>query len=454
MRFDRFDYTVWGVLGALVSLIAAILLLGDQVGVRVMSLAPATNSEAGAYGPIRIEFENAMQQESVEERFSLEPNVPGEFLWQGFELTFLPDEPLLPGNTYTARLAAGAESDEGRQLNEDVEWSFQVRQPRLVYLAPTNARELWLQDIDGGEAKQLTQTDGRVFDFAVSPLGDAILYSVVNTNDPTGIDLWLMDDEGQNQRLLVDCVLDRCSAPDWSPDGTQIAYSRVQAGLSPTEPYGPPRIWVADADTGETVRLFANTQKIGYGPSFSPDGSRLAYFDGAEGLIMVLNLESGEEISLPTSLGVVGSWSPDSARMVYSDTRIADRQAVGLVYLADFATQDILTILGEGGVSGDYGFVEWSPDGEWLLVKVRPPEIAPADELWIMPPDGRFGLVIADEANQSHYNYSWNPWSDAVLYQRLPLGVGAPTADVVVWFEETGEEIQITSDASQPAWLP
>ena len=233
MKPDRFDLTVWGVIALIGVALAAVLLIGDRIGARVVGVTPESGGEVGAHSRIGIEFAQAMNQASVESAFAVEPPVPGKFIWEDRKLWFTPNEPFRLGVTYIARITTGAISIGGQRVKNDVVWRFAVREPSIVYIAPaSDARELWSVAVGGGEPKALTGTGGMIYDFAVSPDGETIAYTVVN--EQTGIDLWLMNRDGSNQRLAVNCAADRCITPNWAPDGSRLAYSRQNAGIAST----------------------------------------------------------------------------------------------------------------------------------------------------------------------------------------------------------------------------
>ncbi|PPK65182.1 DUF11 domain-containing protein [Actinokineospora auranticolor] len=105
---------------------------------------------------------------------------------------------------------------------------------------------------------------------AVSPNGTRIAY----VPPPTGIangNLWVADLNGANAIRLTDNP-DYTSAwhPDWSPDGTRVAFtlfSRVTAGVG-----------VVGADgSGLSTVPSASTE---YGPQWSPDGARILITGG------------------------------------------------------------------------------------------------------------------------------------------------------------------------------
>ncbi len=452
MQLSRFDRIVLGVAAVLVAAIAIVVWRGDQVGVNVLRATPADGTPAAASAPIVIEFDQRMDAPSVEASFSVEPNVDGQFAWREQTLTFIPTEHWAQDVTYTVSLHSGARSQLGHELLQDLSFSFEVRQPGFAFLHEDEGGfELWAAADLNAEARQLSDTDGRVFDFAVAVDGEQIVYSVVN--DGNGIDLWIVERDGDNARVLLDCGTDRCYAPDWAADG-QIAYSRASAPLTPTEPYSPPRTWLLDPANGETIRLYADAQKIGYGPVWSPDATHLAYFDGIQSQIVILDVRSGKEIYVPTRAGVVGSWTPDGSQMLFFDVQMQDNNAVNLIYRAQLDTEDVLPFFDPQPTDANYGNPVVSPDGEWVAIKVRPFESGPGDEVWVMPIDGRFGNVVTNAPDLLFTAMDWDPWSTRLLLSKVSLGVADRAPEVWVWDMETAQMTPLAEDASAAAWLP
>jgi hypothetical protein len=284
VKVGRFDLVVWGTLGALAMMLAGLVLASDHVGAQVTATSPAAGGETPGLAPITVTFAQPMQADSVSERFRIEPAIAGRVEWAGAVMRFVPSAPLEPGVTYTARLEAGALSTAGRALKRAVEWSFTVRKPSIVYVAPATGgpRNCRVDAAGATPAVQLTLTGGKVFDFAVAPDSSQLLYSAVN--EQGGMDLWRLPLDGSTPAtLFVDCGPDRCTVPAWAPDGTRVAFSREEEGLSPNSPLGPPRVWSVNVPGGEAAALYLDSQVLGYGPVWSPDGSRLAFFDGGAG---------------------------------------------------------------------------------------------------------------------------------------------------------------------------
>lgn len=450
-HWRKLDRVVTTAALALLAGIAFLLWRGDQVGVAILRTAPADGALAAATAPIAIEFGQRMNAASVQEHFSIEPEVPGKFFWNENSMYFLPDRPLEAGEHYLVHLAKGAQGQIGHDLLEDLSFGFEVRQPGIAFLRQAaSGYELWaLPDLKGAPV-QLSPADA-VFDFTVSPDGESVIFSVVN--DESGIDLWVVGRDGSNPRLLLDCGPDRCFAPDASRTGS-IAYSRVPAPLSPAEPYGPPRVWLLDPRRGETVRLHADTQKIGYGPSWSPDARRLAYYNGITESIVVLNVLNGDEFLLPSRAGVMGSWAPDGEHMLYYDTLQNEQGVRNQIFRANFGTQDILPFFDPQPEDADYSGPVVSPDGKWVALKVRPSESGISEQIWVLPPDGGFAIVAVSEGGYLYNNYAWGPNSKSLLYYRIALGTAERQPEAWLWESETGAARLLVENANMPLWLP
>lgn len=453
MKLDRFDLTVWSVIAAVGAALAGVLLFGDRVGARVVGVSPEPGSLISAHSRIGVEFAQTMNQASVESAFTIGPPVAGKFAWQDRKMWFTPGEPFRPGVTYTVRIAAGAAGAGGQQVKQDIVWEFAVREASIVYVAPaSDARELWSISTSGGEPRPLTGTGGMIYDFAVSPDGETIAYTVVN--DQGGVDLWLMNRDGSTQRVIVDCGADRCIAPSWSPDGGRLAYSRQNAGIAPGAPNGPPRAWTLDIASRQTAAVYQDSQMLGFSPSWSPDGRRIAAFDGSIGGIRVLDLQTGDVMILPSQMGVVGAWSPDGQTMLYHDLSLAGEQPYVRMFLADFETKEVSPAFEGGQAQVDYSAPAWSPDGAWVAVGLKNNYSGPGSQLWIMRPDGSEGRAIADDPRYTYGAYRWDPWGQSLVFQRFELGEPFARPDVMVWSLADSSARVIAQDASLPAWLP
>ena len=73
------------------------------------------------------------------DQITLQPSTPGTLRWEGTQtLVFQPETPLLSSTQYTATLAPGLQSIEGKVLEEPYVWTFEMPRPRLVSSSPSS----------------------------------------------------------------------------------------------------------------------------------------------------------------------------------------------------------------------------------------------------------------------------------------------------------------------------
>jgi TolB protein len=113
-----------------------------------------------------------------------------------------------------------------------------------------------------------------------SPDGTKIAYAGVNPDLSGGGDIYTMNPDGTNQiRLTNTPGLDYL--PDWSPDGSKIAFTRqtnpeissfYEAAIYTMNPDGSGQTPLTD-NSGGTIE----SPRIDYSPTWAPDGTKLAF---------------------------------------------------------------------------------------------------------------------------------------------------------------------------------
>jgi Tol biopolymer transport system component len=188
--------------------------------------------------------------------------------------------------------------------------------------------------------------------------------------------IWTMNGDGTGQRRLTGTG---ARDPDWSPDGSRIAFTAVDAsGL---------HLWTMRASDGSDRRQLTSGPGLDFGPAWSPDGTRIAFTRGLEegdpGDVYVINLVTAEVAQLTHSpaYDIDVAWSPDSARIVFE--RESGASASIQTIDADGSHETGLT----SGAYYDTG-PTFSPDGRYIAFG-RYREGVITDSLWTMTADGQ-----------------------------------------------------------------
>jgi Tol biopolymer transport system component len=459
-------------------LVATAVMWASARKVQMVSVMPAPGAgDVPVSAPIRLVFSQPMQPDSVEAHLRLEPEVPGRVVGQGTEVLFEPQPGWAPESAYTVTLLAGALSERGSTLNTGRTWRFQTRAPQLLYLGRVSpgddARQIFLASLDGSAPQQLTEHDAGVWDYAVHPLGTTVVYSVLREDG--GSDLWRMDRDGANRRLLLACPEAACMNPAWSPDGSLLAYERRDIWHdAPNLDPSAGRIWLLDVEHGKEHPLF-DYDVPAHSPVWSPDGQELAYVSPLLPGVEVYSLVTGELKQFENEWGTAPTWSPDGRQLVMPDLLLiggddstgttdqasdheGEALAVRLVR-ADLESGEIADISGDDDLVKD-STPAWSPAGGWIAVARQFLDEArwtPARQIWLTRPDAGEAYALLTEPMADHFAFAWRPDAGALAYLSTDLSEGPqPMPKVSVWYFDfsLGKPVLVADRGVLPRWLP
>jgi hypothetical protein len=157
------------------------------------------------------------------------------------------------------------------------------------------------------------------------------------------------------------------AVPSWSPDGSRLAFVRAEPGTPNVW-----NVWTAAADGTQLQRRTHHRVGQSWGASWFPDGRRIAY--SVETRLIVLDLESGATVTfvspVPGRLLRTPAVSPDGRRVIFQVYREG-------AWLLNLGTGRMERILADPTAEE----FTWSPDGRRVAFHSRR---SGAWSVWVM----------------------------------------------------------------------
>lgn len=194
---------------------------------------------------------------------------------------------------------------------------------------------------------------------------------------------------------------------DRASDGT-IAFVRAHA------------LYVMRPD-GTHARLLARAAANGH-PSWSPDGSRIAYGSGGS---LVVTSRSGRRLAAIPAGRLLGrpSWSPDGTRIAFSAD--GGRYGVAQVQVVGADGKGLARLMEFPGGASDPA---WSPDGTALAFTAFPPQ-GGGMQLFIANADGSGPVQLTHVATDA-LQPDWSPDSQSLVFTKLVSGTRFAVATI------------------------
>jgi Tol biopolymer transport system component len=417
-------------------------------------ISPASGETIGLITPIYIAFPTSMDHSSVEARIDCEPALALNTSWYGNTLIILPKPAFPMGESIKIRLKSGAASQSGVAYRTDQSWLFNIRTPSIAYLGQaTTAPEIWISDGVSGEQRQVTQSSGRISDFAVIPDGTGLIFTIPNNQG--GVDIHRINSDGSNDAIQQDCGKETCGNPAISRLGNLIAFTlnRDPESLSTsTKSYIYTSVLFGNSEA--PTPLITEKSIQGILPSFSPDGLKMSFYDSTGKGLRVTNKGIGNDFLLGTSRIHRGTWSPDGKYLAFVDDENELGNTQSRLYSVNLESSSIDEPFKDVLVDVEMGEPDWSPDGKSIVIGIRKTNGPIARQLWLLDLENKTARQITDNLTVMNAAPKWRPDGKAIAIQQAELGSSGIKPKVVEWDSETGKFTTIAIDAAMPAWVP
>jgi Tol biopolymer transport system component len=382
---------------------------------------------------------------------------------------------------------------------------------RLVFTSDRDGNaEIYSKSGDNSPQINLTNYSGRDDSPVLSPDGTRIAFA------RDSINIYVMNSDGSNVRSVThygpESLSPRVYDPAWSPDGKKLLFVR-----SLSHGGGTSGIAVVNADGSDNPTFFPLDTSEAGDPAWSPDGTRIAFVGRERSFnpdgdlrfyLFVMNADGSGKTRVATDLlpftstiypldASGPSWSPDGTRLAFVSTRdgnpeiytvsatggavtrltnnpaadtlptwLAGGDGIAFTSTRD-GGQDVYVMYSNGAlvfrITGDAGN---NFDADWQVASPTPPapasaasrlaflRVNPANaddtDIYTSNPDGTNEVNITHSA-QKEKSPAWSPDGKLIAYVRRPdRQLFVMNADGT-----NARPLAVVSDAAdKPAWSP
>ncbi len=233
-----------------------------------------------------------------------------------------------------------------------------VTDPGKIVFINASTSDIYLMSPDGSDVTRVAERPGLELYPILSPDGKKIAF--LSSKSGEGYETYVMNVDGTGEVNVSKNGSTPEYSPSWSPDGSKVAY-----GFSDD-------IFTANADGSGTPDNVTNSARRELYPSWSPDGRKFAFLsetpDNNSGDIYVMNADgSGTPVQLTDTGNHVNeshpSWSADGSKIAYERHDPNSGWHNDIYKMNADGTDETLVV----GTEGWETMPSWSPDGTQLV---------------------------------------------------------------------------------------
>ena len=267
--------------------------------------------------------------------------------------------------------------------------------------------------------------------------------SIVYQSKEPGDSRWyvhVMNNDGSDRVRLAEGQSGFLSAPSWSPDGSKLAF------VSDVD--GNPDIWVVDID-GSNVTNLTQEKAKDHSPAWSPDGAWIAFASLRDSRYWELYVmrPDGSDVQRLTwwedASDLSPAWSPDGTRLAFASKRDGNWE----IYTMDRDGGNLARLTNN---PADDTNPAWAPDGSRIAFVSTRDGYA---EIYVMSITGGQATNISNAPYSSEHGPTWSPDGGRLAFYSDRDGGW----NIHVMASDGSDVIRLTGGQSNdqvPAWRP
>ena len=226
--------------------------------------------------------------------------------------------------------------------------------------------------------------------------------------------------------------------PDWSPDGTRVAFARCHSGAEPDA------ICVVNADGSGLAQLTHGYDEAAW-PDWSPDGEHILFTRDEElpdaWEVWMMRSDGGDP-HLLTGGGTLDSWarwSPDGSRVAFASDRHGEYWDME-VYAMESDGSDVSRLTDSPGIKA---MIAWSPDGSLIAFTVLDSDDREGADIGVVDLSTGTEVRLTDD-QFTNWCPNWNPSGDKIVFSSNRFAEGGSRSSICVMDADGGNVIPLT----------
>ncbi len=321
----------------------------------------------------------------------------------------------------------------------------------FVYLYPnTELANLYSYDLEAGQSRQLTTAGGEIYDYAVSPEGAFLVYTVLDAAGGTLIRKLTL--QSLADEVLVDCRPEFCFNPVISTKNELVLFHKVPSPVFSGIENEATALWVYHLQTAEFRPFGDESAFYGVYPKWNAEETYLAVQGFDPQRIMILDPAGQLITNIETNfIAGVYDWRPGSPVLYFVNEDIDDDQPVVTLWQYDLISAKFQHETIEGLSNGAFiTSLSFSPTGTAWAAGIRENAFLPSQAIWIIEADTKTVKKVVGDPSKIYSNVQWNAAGDKILFQDFQLSAGQFASAVVVWdLDQDQQEVSVAD-----AWFP